>query len=51
MAGPQAALGTGHLKTCAPCRGEQVQKYNPLMRIDEALGGSAAHAGRKAFVR
>jgi enolase len=45
------ALGTGHLKTGAPCRGERVEKYNQLMRIEEALGESAAYAGRKAFVR
>ena len=45
------ALGTGHLKTGAPCRGERVEKYNQLMRIEEALGDSAVYAGRKAFVR
>jgi enolase len=45
------ALGTGHLKTGAPCRGERVEKYNQLMRIGEALGDSAAYAGRRAFVR
>ena len=45
------ALGTGHLKTGAPCRGERVEKYNQLMRIEEALGNSAVYAGRKAFVR
>lgn len=45
------ALGTGHLKTGAPCRGERVEKYNQLMRIEEALGGSAVYAGRQAFVR
>jgi enolase len=45
------ALGTGHLKTGAPCRGERVEKYNQLMRIEEALGESAVYAGRKAFVR
>lgn len=45
------ALGTGHLKTGAPCRGERVEKYNQLMRIEEALGASAVFAGRKAFVR
>ena len=45
------ALGTGHLKTGAPCRGERVEKYNQLMRIEEYLGGSAVYAGRKAFVR
>jgi enolase len=45
------ALGTGHLKTGAPCRGERVEKYNQLMRIEEYLGSSAVYAGRKAFVR
>jgi enolase len=45
------ALSTGHLKTGAPCRGERVEKYNQLMRIEEALGDSAVYAGRNAFVR
>jgi len=45
------ALGTGHLKTGAPCRGERVEKYNQLLRIEEALGGNVAYAGRTAFVR
>jgi enolase len=45
------ALGTGHLKTSAPCRGERVEKYNQLMRIEETLGASAVYAGRSAFVR
>ena len=45
------ALGTGHLKTGAPCRGERVEKYNQLMRIEEVLGASAVYAGRGAFVR
>jgi enolase len=45
------AMGTGHLKTGAPCRGERVEKYNQLMRIEEELGDAALYAGRKAFVR
>ncbi len=45
------AMGTGHLKTGAPCRGERVEKYNQLMRIEEDLGSNAAYAGRKAFIR
>jgi len=45
------AMGTGHLKTGAPCRGERVEKYNQLMRIEEELGPKAVYAGRKAFVR
>jgi len=43
------ALETGHLKTGAPCRGERVEKYNQLMRIERELGGSARYAGRNAF--
>ncbi len=45
------AMGTGHLKTGAPCRGERVEKYNQLMRIEEELGAAAVYAGRNAFVR
>jgi enolase len=45
------AMGTGHLKTGAPCRGERVEKYNQLLRIEEELGEAAVYTGRKAFVR
>jgi enolase len=45
------AMRTGHLKTGAPCRGERVEKYNQLMRIEEELGNAAVYAGSKAFVR
>ena len=45
------AMGTGHLKTGAPCRGERLEKYNQLLRIEEELGAKAVYAGRKAFVR
>jgi enolase len=45
------AMATGHLKTGAPCRGERVEKYNQLLRIEEELGPKAVYAGRKAFVR
>jgi enolase len=45
------AMATGHLKTGAPCRGERVEKYNQLMRIEEELGSEARFAGRKAFCR
>ncbi|MCZ7553522.1 MAG: phosphopyruvate hydratase [Anaerolineales bacterium] len=45
------AMGTGHLKTGAPARGERVEKYNQLMRIEEELGDAAVYAGRRAFVR
>lgn len=45
------AMATGHLKTGAPCRGERVEKYNQLMRIEEELGAAAVYAGHGAFVR
>ena len=45
------AMSTGHLKTGAPCRGERLEKYNQLMRIEEELGDAAIYAGRQAFVR
>jgi enolase len=43
------ALGTGQLKTGAPCRGERIEKYNQLMRIEEELGIAAVYAGRTVF--
>jgi enolase len=45
------AMGTGYLKTGAPCRGERVEKYNQLLRIEEELGSTAVYLGRRAFVR
>jgi enolase len=43
------AMGTGQLKTGAPCRSERVEKYNQLMRIEEELGDAAVYAGPSAF--
>ena len=45
------AMATGHLKTGAPCRGERLEKYNQLLRIEEELGGNGIYPGRRAFVR
>ncbi len=45
------ALDTGHLKTGAPARGERVEKYNQLLRIEEHLGDAAHYAGVGAYVR
>lgn len=44
------ALDTGHLKTGAPARGERVEKYNQLMRIEEDLGSAGHYAGKNAYV-
>jgi enolase 1/2/3 len=43
------ALGTGQIKTGAPCRSERTAKYNRLLRIEDELGGAARYAGRNAF--
>jgi enolase 1/2/3 len=45
------AVGTnaGQIKTGAPARGERVNKYNQLLRIEEQLGPAALYAGRGAF--
>jgi len=45
------ALDTGHLKTGAPARGERIEKYNQLLRIERDLGSAAQFAGKNAFVR
>ena len=45
------ALDTGHLKSGAPSRGERVEKYNQLLRIEEELGAQGEYAGKAAFSR
>jgi len=40
-------LGTGQIKTGAPCRSERLSKYNQLLRIEEDLGDKAKFAGKK----
>ena len=37
------ALGSGQIKTGAPCRGERTAKYNQLLRIEEELGEKALY--------
>ncbi|KAF4699417.1 hypothetical protein FOZ62_008603, partial [Perkinsus olseni] len=44
-------LGTGQIKTGAPCRTERLCKYNQLMRIEEELGDKATFAAGKNFPR
>ena len=31
-------LGTGQIKSGAPCRGERIAKYNRLLKIEQELG-------------
>jgi enolase len=44
-----AGLGTGQIKTGAPCRSERTAKYNRLLRIEGELGDKAEYAGMGAF--
>jgi len=41
------ALGTGEIKSGAPCRSDRVSKYNQILRIEEELGNKAVFAGKK----
>jgi enolase len=43
------AVNAGHLKTGSGCRGERVEKFNQLMRIEHALGKASRFAGKQAF--
>lgn len=45
------ATNSGQIKTGAPARSERVEKYNRLLRIEDALGEEATYAGRSAFPR
>jgi enolase len=42
-------INAGHLKTGSGCRGERIEKFNQLMRIEYELGKAARFAGIKAF--
>ena len=43
------AVNSGHLKTGSGCRGERIEKFNQLMRIEHELGMNSKFAGIKAF--
>ncbi len=45
------AMGTGALKTGAPCRGERIEKYNQLLRIEDDLKDAAIHPSKETFMR
>jgi enolase len=45
------AVNAGQIKTGAPARGERVNKYNQLLRIEENLGDAGRYAGKSAFPR
>lgn len=43
------AVNAGHLKTGSGCRGERIEKFNQLLRIEHQLGATSRFAGKKAF--
>ncbi len=43
------ASGAGQIKTGSLCRSDRVAKYNRLLRIEEALGGTGRYRGRAEF--
>jgi len=43
------AVNAGHLKTGSGCRGERIEKFNQLMRIEHELGKASRFAGKQAF--
>jgi enolase len=43
------AVGSGLIKTGAPCRSERVAKYNRLLKIEQELGADARFAGKAAL--
>jgi len=43
------AVNAGHLKTGSGCRGERIEKFNQLMRIEHELGKASRFAGKNAF--
>ncbi len=43
------AIGAGHLKTGSASRGERIEKFNQLMRIEKRLGKASRFAGKQAF--
>ncbi|KGM10312.1 phosphopyruvate hydratase [Cellulomonas bogoriensis] len=45
------ATNSGQIKTGAPARGERINKYNQLLRIEEELDDAARYAGASAFPR
>jgi len=45
------AVNAGQIKTGAPARGERVNKYNQLLRIEDELDTAAVYAGASAFPR
>lgn len=42
-------VNAGHLKTGSGCRGERIEKFNRLLRIEHELAGKSIFAGKQTF--
>jgi enolase len=40
------AVGSGQIKTGAPCRSDRTAKYNRLLKIEEEIGKVSVYAFR-----
>lgn len=45
------ATACGQIKTGSLSRSDRIAKYNRLLLIENALGGTARYAGRNAFAK
>lgn len=43
-------VNAGHLKTGSGCRGERIEKFNQLMRIENELGTASRFIGKQVFL-
>lgn len=42
-------VNAGHLKTGSGCRGERIEKFNRLLRIEHKITGNYSFAGKRTF--
>ncbi len=42
-------VNAGHIKTGSGCRGERIEKFNQLLRIEHKLSTNSFFAGKKTF--
>jgi enolase len=42
-------VNAGHIKTGSACRGERIEKFNQILRIEHELGAASKFAGKASF--
>ncbi|MFA7074601.1 MAG: phosphopyruvate hydratase [Endomicrobiaceae bacterium] len=42
-------VNAGHIKTGSGCRGERIEKFNRLLRIEHRITGNCSFAGKRTF--